>query len=49
MAKVKTSDERRLLVLKGRELTLRGKQAQNADEVEKVKAEIVALKKKGVR
>lgn len=49
MAKVKTSDERRLLVLRGKELTLRGKQSQSAEEIERVKAEIAALRKKGVR
>lgn len=49
MARVKTSDERRLLVLRGRELTLRGKQSQNSDEIDKVKTEIAALRKKGVK
>lgn len=49
MARVKTSDERRLLTLRGKELTLRGKQSQNAEEIEKVKAEIAALRKKGVK
>ena len=49
MARAKTSDERRLLTLRGKELTLRGKQSQNQDELEKVKAEIAAMRKKGVR
>lgn len=45
----KTSDERRMLILKGKQLTLKGKDASNRDEAEKVKAEIDALRRKGVK
>jgi len=49
VSRVKTSDERRMLILKGKQLTLKGKDAQNRDEAERVKAEIESLKKKGVK
>jgi len=44
MAKAKSSDERRLLQLQGRELTIRGKKADLEDEHLKVRQEIVNLK-----
>jgi hypothetical protein len=49
VAKVKTSDERRMLILKGKVLTLKGKAEQSKDEMLKTQTEIESLRKKGVR
>lgn len=49
VARIKTSDERRMLTLKGKLLTLKGKQENHKEEVQKTQAEIEALKRKGVK
>lgn len=48
-AKIKTSDERRMLVLKGKVLTAKGKMENTKEEMARTQAEIEALKKKGVK
>lgn len=49
VARIKTSDERRMLTLKGKVLTLKGKTEENKDLMAKTQAEIDALRKKGVK
>jgi hypothetical protein len=49
VAKVKTSDERRMLILKGKVLTAKGKMENTKDEMQKTLAEIDSLKRKGVK
>lgn len=47
--KIKTSDERRMLILKGKILTNKGKMETVKEEIAKTQSEIESLKRKGVK